>query len=166
MGGPSRRHWIRHRHAYRRRAHGRPAGIRAGTDDVKVGSKSGNTNELATISGALTPGNTLITDANGNLIDGGAPPTDGADGAPGAPGSPGSPGADGTAATIAVGTVTTVDPGDPATVTNSGSSSAAVFDFEIPLGPAVLHGFGADFNGGGAAFSAGLTAYVTVPVGA
>lgn len=49
-------------------------------------------------------------------------------------GKQGNLGPPGTAATIAVGTVTTVAPGDPATVTNSGSSSAAVFDFEIPQG--------------------------------
>ena len=39
-----------------------------------------------------------------------------------------------TAATIAVGTVTTGEPGTNATVTNSGTSSAAVFDFSIPRG--------------------------------
>jgi hypothetical protein len=45
-------------------------------------------------------------------------------------------GAAGAAATIDVGTVTTVNPGDPATVTNSGTTSAAIFDFEIPEGVA------------------------------
>lgn len=40
----------------------------------------------------------------------------------------------GTAATLAVGSVDTVPAGDPATVTNSGTASAAVFDFEIPQG--------------------------------
>lgn len=40
----------------------------------------------------------------------------------------------GDAATIAVGTVTTLPPGSPATVTNSGTSSDAVFDFGIPQG--------------------------------
>jgi hypothetical protein len=43
-------------------------------------------------------------------------------------------GDDGTAATIAVGTVTTGDAGSDAAVTNSGDSSAAVFDFTIPKG--------------------------------
>ena len=38
----------------------------------------------------------------------------------------------GVAATITAGTVTTLDPGESATVTNSGTSSAAVFDFGIP----------------------------------
>jgi len=49
-------------------------------------------------------------------------------------GSPGGDGEPGEAATITVGTVTTVAAGDPATVTNSGTSSAAVLDFEIPQG--------------------------------
>jgi len=47
---------------------------------------------------------------------------------------PGSPGGPGAAATITVGTVTTVAAGEGATVTNSGTSSAAVLDFEIPEG--------------------------------
>ena len=49
-------------------------------------------------------------------------------------GPAGQDGADGAAATIAVGTVTTGQPGTSATVTNSGTSSAAVFDFTIPQG--------------------------------
>lgn len=43
-------------------------------------------------------------------------------------------GSTGTAATIAVGTVTTGAAGSSATVTNSGTSSAAIFDFTIPKG--------------------------------
>lgn len=43
-------------------------------------------------------------------------------------------GTDGSAATIAVGTVTTGLPTDPTSVTNVGTSSAAVFDFTIPKG--------------------------------
>lgn len=49
-------------------------------------------------------------------------------------GDPGTPGTPGTAATIAVGTTTTGNPGTNASVTNSGTSSAAVFDFTIPKG--------------------------------
>lgn len=41
----------------------------------------------------------------------------------------------GQAATIEVGTVATVPYGDPATVTNVGTATDAVFDFEIPEGP-------------------------------
>ena len=43
-------------------------------------------------------------------------------------------GESGAAATIAVGTTTTLDAGKDATVSNSGTSSAAVFDFGIPKG--------------------------------
>ena len=46
----------------------------------------------------------------------------------------GTPGAQGNAATIAAGTTTTLSPGSSATVTNVGTSSAAVFNFGIPSG--------------------------------
>ena len=49
-------------------------------------------------------------------------------------GDTGDRGASGAAATIQAGTVTTLAPGSDATVTNSGSSSAAKFDFGIPRG--------------------------------
>ena len=46
----------------------------------------------------------------------------------------GGQGTPGQAATVDVGTTTTLAPGSSATVTNSGTSSAAVFDFGIPKG--------------------------------
>ena len=46
----------------------------------------------------------------------------------------GTDGQDGAAATISVGTVTTGNPGTSASITNSGTTSAAVFDFVIPRG--------------------------------
>ncbi|TGN80570.1 hypothetical protein EOW77_0028180 [Bradyrhizobium yuanmingense] len=49
-------------------------------------------------------------------------------------GADGADGADGAAATVAVGTTTTGAGGSSASVTNSGTSSAAVFDFTIPAG--------------------------------
>jgi hypothetical protein len=52
----------------------------------------------------------------------------------GTPGPTGPAGANGTAATIAVGTTTTGAAGSSATVTNAGTSSAAVFNFTIPRG--------------------------------
>ena len=58
----------------------------------------------------------------------------GATGATGPTGPNGPTGATGTAATIAVGTTTTLASGSPATVSNSGSSSAATFNFGIPQG--------------------------------
>lgn len=52
----------------------------------------------------------------------------------GVQGIQGAPGANGSAATIQVGTVTTGSPGSSAAVTNSGNSSAAIFNFTIPRG--------------------------------
>lgn len=46
----------------------------------------------------------------------------------------------GDAATIAIGTVTTLGAGEDATVTNSGNSSAAIFNFGIPAGAAGTDG--------------------------
>jgi hypothetical protein len=46
----------------------------------------------------------------------------------------GEPGVTGNAATVAVGTTTTLEAGESATVSNSGSSSAATFNFGIPQG--------------------------------
>ena len=53
---------------------------------------------------------------------------------------PGADGADGAAATIAVGTTTTGAAGSSASVTNSGTSSAAVFNFTIPKGDQGIQG--------------------------
>ena len=55
-------------------------------------------------------------------------------GATGATGAPGTPGAPGQAATVNVGTTTTGAAGTSASVTNSGTSSAAVLNFTIPKG--------------------------------
>jgi hypothetical protein len=55
-------------------------------------------------------------------------------------GATGATGATGTAATIAVGTTTTTAPGTNATVTNTGTSAAAVFNFGIPKGAGVIAG--------------------------
>src|SRR5215471_1134589 len=49
-------------------------------------------------------------------------------------GPPGSPGSKGDAATIAAGTATSLPAGSSPTVSNSGTSNAAVFDFGIPIG--------------------------------
>lgn len=49
----------------------------AGTDAIKVGTKSGNTDEVATVSGSLTSGHGVVSDASGNLVDSGAAPATG-----------------------------------------------------------------------------------------
>ena len=51
-----------------------------------------------------------------------------------------STGVPGPAATIAVGTVSTLPAGSPATVNNSGSATAAVFNFGIPQGVQGIQG--------------------------
>jgi hypothetical protein len=48
--------------------------------DVKVGTKSGNTNKLVTNTGTNVTGNTVKWDANGNLIDAGTTPGGGGGG--------------------------------------------------------------------------------------
>ena len=58
----------------------------------------------------------------------------GAKGDPGPQGEPGQDGAPGAAATITVGTTTTGEAGTEASVTNSGTTSAAVLNFTIPKG--------------------------------
>ena len=75
--------------------------------------------------------------AQGDPGPAGAQGTQGIQGIQGSQGLPGADGADGTdgaAATITVGTVTTLAPGASATVTNSGTSTAAQFDIGIPQG--------------------------------
>ena len=58
----------------------------------------------------------------------------------GQPGQNGTQGNPGTAATVTVGSVTTGNAGTSVSVTNSGSSSAAVFNFTIPQGAQGLQG--------------------------
>ena len=85
----------------------------------------------------------------------GADGQDGAQGPKGEQGPAGADGKDGAAATIAVGTVTTGEPGTSATVTNSGTSSAAVFNFTIPRGAKGDKGDKGDTGGQGPAGAAG-----------
>ena len=80
----------------------------------------------------------------------GLPGTNGANGTNGIDGTPGTPGTPGTSATVTVGTTTTLAAGAPATVTNSGTASAAVFDFGIPQGVA---------GGGGGGSSGTVTSF-------
>lgn len=80
---------------------------------------------IATVTKSGDTATITITDSLGTTT---ATISDGQDGADGAPG------ADGQSATIAVGNTSTLTPGSSATVTNSGTSSAAVFDFGIPKG--------------------------------
>ena len=66
----------------------------------------------------------------------------GAQGPAGSAGATGAAGTNGAAATVAVGTTTTLAAGAAATVTNSGTSAAAVLNFGIPAGAAGTDGGG------------------------
>ena len=61
-------------------------------------------------------------------------------------GETGADGQDGSSATIQVGTVSTGAAGSDAVVTNVGTSSAAVFNFTIPQGPAGTYTAGANIT--------------------
>ena len=90
--------------------------------------------EIGTVTTGAAGSSASVT-ATGHTLDFAIPRGDtGATGATGPTGSTGPTGPTGAAATIAVGTVTTGAAGSSATVTNSGTSGAATFDFAIPRG--------------------------------
>lgn len=93
---------------------------------------------LATITGPTgatgATGSQGIQGIQGDTGATGSQGPQGIQGIQGDPGATGSTGSAGAAATIAVGNVTTGAPGSSATVTNTGTSGAAVFDFAIPRG--------------------------------
>src|SRR4029077_7073039 len=88
----------------------------------------------AGVSGNASPG-TVVPSGSPILGTGPQGPI-GATGPAGSTGPAGPTGSNGAAATIAAGTTTTGTPGTNASVTNVGSSSAAIFNFTIPAGVA------------------------------
>lgn len=90
--------------------------------------------------------------ADGTSVDSPAIPLEA--GPKGDKGDKGDTGAQGPAATVAVGTVTTLPAGSDATVTNSGTSGAAVLNFGIPEGEAGQDG-GVTINGYSGAVTTG-----------
>lgn len=80
----------------------------------------------------ITTAPSITVDAKSGLA--GPAGAAGATGPAGPAGSNGTNGTNGAAATINVGTTTTLPAGSSATVTNVGSSSAAVFNFALPQG--------------------------------
>jgi len=102
--------------------------------------KSGTPGASATIAvgttTTLSPGSSATVansgTSNAAVFNFGIP--QGAVGATGPAGATGATGSPGAAATVAAGTTTTGSPGTSAIVANSGTSSAAVFDFTIPRG--------------------------------
>jgi hypothetical protein len=85
----------------------------------------------------------------------------GATGPTGSQGPIGNTGPAGSAATIAVGTTTTGSAGSNASVTNSGSSSAAVFNFTVPQGVAGTTGSQGPAGNTGSTGAAGKNCYTT-----
>jgi hypothetical protein len=102
------------------------------TTTATYGSNASVTNSgtsaAATLNFVIPQGPTGLTGATG------ATGPQGPIGVTGNTGATGATGATGTAATIAVGTVTTGIAGSSATITNAGTSGAAVFNFAIPRG--------------------------------
>jgi hypothetical protein len=90
----------------------------------------------------------------------------GIQGPTGATGSTGATGATGTAATVSVGTVATGAAGSSASITNSGTSSAAVFNFTIPKGDTGATGPTGSTGATGASGSAATISVGTVTTGA
>jgi hypothetical protein len=95
---------------------------------VAVGTTSTlSAGSSATVANSGTPYNAILNFGIPQGIQGIQGPT-------GNTGPQGPTGSTGTAATVAVGTTTTLSSGSSATVANSGTSSAAVFNFGIPQG--------------------------------
>ena len=98
---------------------------------IKIGNSAGMI--LFKITGANTDNGTWVT-LTGYVVASRGSLTGTVRVAPALTGDKGDTGSPGAAATIAVGTTTTGTAGSSASVTNSGSSSAATFNFTIPRG--------------------------------
>lgn len=104
----------------------------AGTDGKAATIKVGTVSTLPAGSSATVVNSGTESNA---ILSFGIPKGDtGQAGPKGNPGEQGPAGADGKAATISIGTVTTLPAGSQATVVNSGTENAAIFDFGIPKG--------------------------------
>ena len=117
-----------------------PAGAQGPTGPAGATGPAGSAGSAATIAvGTVTQGTAVSVTNSGSssaavfdfvLVKG----DKGDKGDTGDTGATGATGAAGSAATITVGTVTTGTAGSNATVTNVGTSGAAIFDFSIPRG--------------------------------
>ncbi len=143
---------------------------------ITITDKSGTTTATVTNGAKGDKGDTGAPGVPGAKGDDGTTPTIGSNGnwylgetdtgkpsqgAKGDKGDSGSPGAAGTAATIEVGTVTTGEPSASASVTNSGTTSAAKFDFVIPRGEKGDKGEKGEQGSKGDAGSPGTSATIT-----
>jgi hypothetical protein len=116
---------------------GSAATISVGTTTTGAAGTSASVSNSGTSSAAvfnftIPRGDTGATGPTGPTGPAG---TNGSPGPTGPIGPTGATGPAGSAATITVGTTTTLAAGSSATVSNSGTSSAAVFNFGIPTGP-------------------------------
>lgn len=110
-----------------------PAGAAA---TVTVGTVTSGATPAVTNSGTSSAAVLNFTLAKGDAGSQGVQGPAGEAGPAGPQGPAGATGPAGTAASIAIGTVTTRPAGTPASVSNVGTSSAAVFSFDIPQGAA------------------------------
>ena len=127
------------------------SGGSGGTTTVAVGTTTtgaAGSNASVTNSGSSSAAVFNFTIPTGAAGPTGATGAAGATGATGSAGATGSTGAAGSAATIAVGTVSALSAGATPTITNSGSSSAATFNFGIPAGAAGSNGTAATVSVG------------------
>lgn len=133
------------------------------TATVKNGAKGdkGDTGAPGVPGAKGDDGTTPTIGSNGNWYLGETDTGKPSRGAKGDKGDAGSPGAAGTAATIEVGTVTTGEPSASASVTNSGTTSAAKFDFVIPRGEKGDKGEKGEQGSKGDAGSPGTNATIT-----
>lgn len=108
--------------------------VTTGAPGSGVTVTNAGTTSAAVFNFAIPRGDVGATGSTGSAGATGGVGATGAQGNPGATGTSGSNGSNGAAATIAVGTVTTGSAGSSASITNGGSTSAAVFNFTIPRG--------------------------------
>ena len=106
----------------------------AATNTTAAGSSASVTASGHALTFNIPRGDTGATGATGPTGPTGPQGATGDTGPTGSTGSTGPTGPTGSAATIAAGSTTTGSPGTSASVTNSGSSGAATFDFTIPRG--------------------------------
>lgn len=119
---------LRLRHTDKRPADGQAVQL-VNIDGLPGGGGSSISSAEAT---TLEAGEEATAEIDGGVLKLGIPKGDA--GETGPQGPQGAAGAAGAAATVSVGSVSTLDAGEEATVSNAGTSSAAVFDFGIPKG--------------------------------
>ena len=106
----------------------------AGAQILDLGIPTGPTGATGATGPTGATGDTGPQGIQGDTGPAGPQGIQGVQGDTGLTGATGATGATGSAATVAIGTTTTLSAGSSATVTNVGTSSAAVFNFGVPKG--------------------------------